>query len=180
MTEAELKSGVCKLVSQKAASFRPFAENFAKQRFLLYGTEFGANAEETEALQQIAAGIRCDITQDDNSVSIDIDFDTGDRGNYLEVVEDGMDAPLTGGHNGIVTNPDGSTRPSRVPEQLWGNPIDAYAKSGSEVLDEVKMMLKDLFSNRIREIVSESKPEIARMAKPLVAQEVHDAISETR
>lgn len=162
------------LVAKKMEPFEHFAESFAKQRFLLYSTEFGTNAEETEALQRIAAEIRCDIAQSDGGVSIDIDFDTGDRGNYLEVVEEGMDAPLTGGHNGVVTNPDGSTRPSNVPEQLWGNPIDSYAKSGSEVLEEVRMMLKDLFTSRVREVVSESKPELARMAKAYVVQEIHD------
>lgn len=162
------------IIAQKMTTFQPFAESFAKQRFLLYSAEFGTNDEETEALQKIAAAIKCKIVRSDSGVSLDIDFDDGDQGNYLEVIEHGMDAPLTGGHNGVVTNPDGSTEPSQVPEQLWGNPIDSYAKSGSEVMDEVKMMLKDLFTSRVREVVSESKPELAQLAKTQVLQEIRD------
>lgn len=169
----ELNVAFREIVTKKMFPFEHFAQTFAQQRFLLYSTEFGTNTEETEALQQIAAAIRCNIEQSDGGVSIYIDFDAGDRGNYLEVVEEGMDAPLTGGHNGVVANPDGSTLPSNVPEHLWGNPIDSYAKSGSEVLEEVKMMLKDLFTARVREVVSESKPELAKMAKEYVAQEIH-------
>lgn len=171
-----LQNQICNLIAGKAESFQPFAESFAKQRFLLYSSEFGTNAEEIEALQKIASVITVKISRSGTEVNLDFDFDNGDRGNYLEVIEDGMDAPLTGGHNGIVTNPDGSTRPSNVPEQLWGNPIDSYAKSGSEVIDEVKMMLKDLFTNRIREIVSENKGEIARLAKSEIVQEIQSVL----
>lgn len=175
MTEDELQQRFIETIAKKAKPFQPFAQNFAKQRFLLYSTEFATNAEETEALQKIADGIRCRVEKSGEGVSVEIDFDAGDRGNYLEVVEEGMDAPLTGGHSGIVTTPDGSTRPSNVPEQLWGTPIDVYAKSGSEVLDEVKVMLKDLFTNRMKELVTESKPELAMLAKDYIRQEIRHA-----
>ena len=169
---SNLQRDMCSLIASRAKEFQDFAESFARSRFLLHSTEFGQNNEETEALQNIAAGIKCEIVQSDSGVSLSIDFDDGDTGEYLDVVEHGMPPPLTGGRGGIVTNPDGSTYPSRVPKQLWGNPIDEYAKTGSDVLDEVKMMLKDLFTQRVKEITSECKPELTKLAKSYVTQEI--------
>ena len=168
----QYKEAVISLIAGKAQSFQPFAESFAKSRFLLYSVEFGQNEEEAAALQQIADGIQCRIASTDGGIDLTIDFDNGDRGEYLDVIEGGMDAPLTGGHGGIVTNPDGTTRPSLVPEPLWGNPIDEYAKAGSDVCEEVRMMLKDLFADRVREIVSECKPMIAQAARKEIVQEI--------
>jgi hypothetical protein len=60
---------------------------------MLRSSEYGDNEEEIAALQNIAENIKCTVETSDGGVSLNIDFDNGDRGNYLEVVENGMPAP---------------------------------------------------------------------------------------
>ena len=88
-----------------------------------------------------------------------------------------MPAPVTGGAGGFVHNPDGSVETSEVPPTLWGNPIPEFAKTGSDVLDEVKHMLEQLFFDEVQNIVQDSKQEIAAIAKAYVEQELHAALS---
>jgi len=72
---------------------------------------------------------------------------------------------LSGGRNGTVTEPDGTVRPTNVPQQLWGTPLPEYAKQPNAVSDGIKQMLQSLVPSWIRETVSDSKNEIARLAK---------------
>lgn len=133
-------SVIIALIASKAQDYQSMAENFAKSRFLLASIEYGQNEDETRALEKIASGIKCKISQTESGITMDIDFDGNDAGNYLEIIESGMPAPVTGGAGGFVHNPDGSTETSKVPPELWGNPIPEFAKSGSDVLGEVKNM----------------------------------------
>ena len=103
---------------------------------------------------------------------MDVDYDDNDTGNYLNIIQNGMPAPVTGGAGGFVHNPDGSTETSKVPPELWGNVIPQFAKSGSDVLGEVRNMLSQLFADEVKTIVSNSKSEIAAIAKSYILQEM--------
>lgn len=148
------------------------AENFARSRFLLAAMEYGQNEDESSAQEKIASGIKCRIEQTESGLSLDIDYDDNDTGNYLNIIQNGMPAPVTGGAGGFVHNPDGSTETSKVPPELWGNVIPQFAKSGSDVLGEVRNMLSQLFADEVRAIVSDSKSEIAAIAKSYILQEM--------
>jgi hypothetical protein len=132
---------------------------------MLRSSEYGDNDEEMKALEDIANGIKCRVESTEEGLSLAIDYEYEDPGDYLSVIEDGMSAPLTGGNNGIVTNPDGSTRQSEVPPELWGNPIEEYSEAGSEIKDEIHAMVSDLFASYVETLVSESRSEIAEIAK---------------
>lgn len=168
----EIQKTITSVQCSKAKDFEMTAEAFARSRFMVRSSEYGENVDEMEALQKIADGIKCRVEQSDSGISQAIDFDDNDRGNYLEVIEEGMSAPLTGGDNGIVTEPDGSTRQSNVPERLWGNPIEEYSKQGSEILEEIRMMLQDLFRTYIQELISDSRSELVNIARNYVVQEL--------
>lgn len=132
---------------------------------MVLSSVYGQNSEELSAMEKIASQIRCEVTLSGNGISLSIDYEGGDSGDYLDIIQHGMPAPLTGGQGGIVTNPDGSTRQSNVPEELWGNPIDEYAKAGTDVQGEIEQMLNTLFSEEVRSIASSSSAEIAAIAK---------------
>ena len=168
---------VISLIANKAQGYQTMAQNFAKSRFLLAAIEYGQNEDETEALEKIADGIKCIITPTSAGVTLDVDFDDSDQGNYLEIIQHGMPAPVTGGAGGFVHNPDGSVETSEVPPSLWGNPIPEFAKTGSDVMEEVKTMLKQLFTDEVNNIVRDSREEIATIAKTYVEQELQAALS---
>lgn len=175
MTETELKAQVAALIANKAKDLVPLMEEFAKSRFLVAASEYGENEDELEALQKISDAIKCTVADTGSGVSLSIDYDDADHGNYLDIIQNGMGAPLTGGTNGVVREPDGGTRLSKVPEQLWGNPVEEYAKEGFDVIGEMKEMLQKLFADNIRDLVSQSKSEIAGLAKPVIVQELRKA-----
>ena len=166
---------IVRLITEKACEYQTMAQNFARSRFLLAAIEYGQNEEETKALEKIAGGIRCAIAPSATGVSLDIDFDDKDQGNYLEIIEHGMPAPITGGEGGFVHNPDGSIETSNVPPELWGEPIPEYAKAGSSTLEEVKAMLSQLFADEVQRITKESKQEIAGIAKEYLISEINAA-----
>ena len=169
-------SAVISLIASKAQGYRSMAEGFARSRFQLASIEYGQNEDEMLALEKIAAGIKCNIEQTATGVSLNIDFDDKDQGNYLEIIEHGMPAPVTGGAGGFVHNPDGSTETSKVPPELWGKPIPEFAKTGSDVLGEVKTMLSDLFFEEVRHVVAASNYEIAAQAKDYVLKELKSVL----
>lgn len=176
MSKDQLQAQVSALIGNKAKGLEPMLKAFAQSRFLVAASEYGENEKELDALNMISEAIQCTVVSTGSGVSLEIDFDDGDKGNYLEIIQDGMSAPLTGGTNGTVRNPDGSVQRSAVPEQLWGNPIEEYAESGSDVLEDVKALLKDLFTSNVRDLVSQSRKEISSIAKDAVMQELRKAL----
>jgi hypothetical protein len=152
------------------------AESFAKSRFLLAAIEYGQNDAEMEALLKIADGIKCTIKPSATGVTLSVDYNDKDQGNYLEIIEEGMPAPYAGGDGGIVHNPDGTFEKSDVDPRLWGTRLDFLAKPGSDTLAEVNRMLADLFRDEVETIVSESRPEIAAIAKDYVMRELREVM----
>lgn len=154
--EVKLRS----LIAERSRGFKTVGEAFAKTRFMVAASEYGDNPDEQHALAQISDAFRCDIVATPEGVRLMFDTDNNDPGNYLSIVEGGMPPPLSGGNNGIVTLPDGSTRRSRVPEQLQGQPIEEYAEPASDIMDELETMLGDLFADYVNNAVDESKSDI--------------------
>lgn len=154
--EVKLRS----LIAERSRGFKTVGEAFAKTRFMVAASEYGDNPDEQHALAQISDAFRCDIVATSEGVRLMFDTDNNDPGNYLSIVEGGMPPPLSGGNNGIVTLPDGSTRRSRVPEQLQGQPIEEYAEPASDIMDELETMLGDLFADYVNNAVDESKSDI--------------------
>ena len=169
-------ASIINLVAQKAKAYEPIARNFAQSRFLLASIEYGQNEEEIDALQKIAEGIQCKISASETGVSQDIDFDDNDSGNYLEIIDQGMPAPLAGGSGGFAHNPDGSVYRSLYPEHLWGSPLEELSKPGSDTLDEVRKMLSQLFADEVRNIIAESKSDIAAIAKRGIVDEINSIL----
>lgn len=169
---SELQNNVMALQMDRVKNFEFAAEAFARSRFMLRTSEYGDNEEEVSALQDIAENIKCTVETSGDGVSLNIDFDSGDKGDYLEIIENGMPAPQTGGKGGVVTNPDGSTRLSEVPQQLWGNPIEEYSEQGSEILQEIKTMLTSLFKTYVEDVISDCRSEITKIAKEYVENEL--------
>ena len=166
--EVKLRS----LIAERSRGFKTVGEAFAKTRFMIAASEYGDNPDEQHALAQISDAFRCDIVATSEGVRLMFDTDNNDPGNYLSIVEGGMPPPLSGGNNGIVTLPDGSTRPSRVPEQLQGQPVEEYAEPASEIMEQLTSMLRDLFADYVRNVIHESKKDIAIQAQQLVEQKI--------
>lgn len=157
------------LVAAKSKGFKMIGEAFAKTRFMVAASEYGDNPDEQHALAQISDAFRCDVVETAEGVRLVFDTDNGDPGNYLNIIEEGMPPPLSGGNNGIVTLPDGSTRPSRVPEQLHGQPIEEYAEPASDVINELETMLGDLFADHVHNVIGESRNEIISYTQHVIS-----------
>lgn len=85
---------------------------------------------------------------------------------YIEIIEEGMDAPLSGGSGGLAKNPDGTMYASKVPVQLWGTEIPEYAKEPNPVSEGIHSMLMSLVPEWINDTCNSCKPEIAEILKP--------------
>ena len=161
---------ITEIIAEDIFAFQNTATEFAKSRFLALAEEFNENEKEAAEIQKIANFIKCIIFLKGDSFSLKIDLKDSSS-NYLEIIDTGMDAPLAGGHGGIAVNPDGSIYRSQVPTELWGTRLDALAEEGIDVLGEIKRMLTDLFKDHIAQVISQSKPKIAELAKKHILQE---------
>ncbi len=151
-------SEIMNILLPRVQEFKDTAINFAKSRFVVAADEFGSNSEERAELDSIAESISVEIFSDGgNSVGMNIKYG---HSPYLDIIQNGMPAPLSGGDGGMVTEPDGSQRPSLVPEQLQGQTLPEYSKTGKDVMGEVATMMQDLFKAAVQEAVSNSKQDI--------------------
>ena len=168
---------IVSVICDAAKEFEDFAISFAKSRFLIASIDngFAENDDENIALQKIAEGIRCSVYQNGTSIALDIDY-TKDDGNYLELETNGQPAPYAGGSGGNVKFPDGHVEKSNVDPRFWGTRLDYLARPGSDVLQEVRMMLKDLFTQRIHEVIQEQRSEIIAAVKSEIVNEIKSAI----
>ena len=153
---------IVSIVMPKISGWQTTAINFAKSRFLVAASEFGMNDKESAELMNIADTISIEIFSEGKSVGININYG---HSKYLDVIQNGMPAPLTGGDGGVAHNPDGSTYNSQVNPNFWGQPIESFAKQGEDVMGEISTMIKDLFRNELTMCVDESKSEITDAVK---------------
>lgn len=153
---------IVSIVLPKVQSWQSTAINFASTRFLVAASEFGMNDKESAELLKIAEGIQCEIFANGSSIGLNITYG---HSPYLDIIQNGMPAPLSGGDGGIAHNPDNSTYTSAVPANLQGQVLEGFAKEGEDVMGEVAMMLRDLFRDEVQSAVGESKTEIAEAFK---------------
>ena len=84
------------------------------------------NEKEQAEYEKIAESSNYSLTL--NGTSLALTEQENNVSPFQSIIEQGMDAPLTGGSGGTATNPDGSTYTSQVPEPLQGYPIPEYAR----------------------------------------------------
>lgn len=153
---------IVSIIMPKISGWQMTAINFAKSRFLVAASEYGMNDKESAELMNIADGITIEIFQEGNSVGMNINYG---QSPYLDIIQNGMPAPLTGGDGGTAHNPDGSTYQSNVPVILQGQPIESFAKQGEDVMGEIGTMISDLFRQEIIACVDESHAELGEALK---------------
>lgn len=171
------------LIAAELQNFIPFAENLGKTRFLVYESAIAAPAEDgaAEAMEQaemeaIADAFRCEILQSDNSFMLNFYMDERNPGGFLEIVDAGMGAPLAGGNSGTSTTPSGSTYPSPTPQYLWDEPVPGYAKPATGVIEEIRTMLRTIFTEFLQEVVAAAKAQFMEMLKQYVAEKIGAAV----
>lgn len=120
------------------------------------------NEKELAEYEKIADSYEYSVIQNGSSVSFVRKQRT--ESPYQKIIEEGMPAPLSGGEGGTVTEPDGSTRPSLVPEQLQGQELPWYAKDPNPISEEAETMLETLTAQWVEETIDESQDEIAEEA----------------
>lgn len=170
------KNQIVSLVGSKLNDFIITAVNFGKSRFMVYQSEYGKNEKEVAAMQDIAEGFRCEIHQEGNSFTLMFYFDENDPGGYLHIIDAGMPTPLLGGDRGTAHNPDGTTYLSKVDINLWGQPANRpedLAKPASGVINEIKVMLADLFNQYFQDVLAQSEDQIMKLVK----QEAQERLS---
>lgn len=164
------------LIAGNLQAFVPFAENLGKSRFLVYESEIGAPDEKAGAIameqmemEAIADAFRCEIVQSDNQFSLNFYMEERNPGGFLEIVDAGMGAPLAGGTEGTSRAPDGSTYTSPTPEPRWHEPVPGYEKPGTGVIEEIRTMLRDAFSEFMQEVITRAKAQFMEQLKAYVA-----------
>ena len=169
---ADIKDIIFGIIASKIESFKELAENFGKSRFLVYKSEMHAPDEsgeahrkEDEEMEAIADSFRCEIKQDGGQFSLFFYMDERNPGGFLEIVDAGMPPPLAGGDNGTSRNPDGSTYPTPTPINRWNEPVPGYAKPATGVINEIHIMLSDLFRIALSEAIESSKEQISQIIK---------------
>lgn len=171
------------IIKSKMSGFEQFAESFGKQRFLVYKSEVHAPAEKAMAhikedteMEAIADAFKCEIVQTDGTFTLFFYFDERNPGNFLEIVDAGMPPPLAGGHRGISKNPDGSTYKTPTPIERWLDEVPGYAKPATGVINEIRMMLSDLFRSEMNEAIESAKQDILQLVKDYTAERMRAAI----
>lgn len=171
------------IIMSKLSGFEQFAENFGKQRFLVYKSEIQAPDENGEArdkeiseMEAIADEFKCEVIQEGGKLTLRFYFDKHNPGGFLEIVDGGMPAPLAGGDHGTSHNPDGSTYPSPTPYQRWDDPVPGYAKPATGVINEIKTMLADLFKSEVSDAIDSGKKEILQLVKNYTAERIRSVI----
>ncbi len=176
---APTKQDFIAIIQSKISGFEQFAENFGKQRFLVYKSEIQAPGEknlalikEEQEMEAIADAFKCQISQEDGKFTLHFYFDEHNPGGFLEIVDAGMPAPLAGGDHGTSHNPDGSTYESPTPYQRWNEPVPDYAKPATGVISEIRMMLADLFRSEVNDAIAAGKKEMLQLVKNYTSERI--------
>jgi len=140
-------------------SYKTTLIEFAKSRFLVAAQEFGMNEKETAELSAIADSINVEIVSGGSSIDFNITFGTSP---YLDIIQNGMPAPLSGGNGGIATNPDGTSYVSDVPIPFQGEPIESFSKTGQDVIGEIGTMAVNIGRDIVSDAANAANTEIAQ------------------
>lgn len=156
------KIDVISPIMSKLSGYESQAEQIGRSRLMIYCMDIGANPEEQKEIERIANSFKYEVSNSGDEIEL--------RRMYLQspfedIIENGMPAPYTGGEGGLVHLPDGSTRPSNVPEQLWGYELPWYAKQRSSAFSEMDTMQRSLFSQAVKDAVHASRSEYAEQVR---------------
>lgn len=165
----DIQKEVNALILSKVGAYELIATQFAKSRFLVQTQQYGTNQDQLDQLMKLQQSVYVKVSVKDNSISFKLDFQNPSP--YLHIIQMGMPPPLTGGKDGIVTMPDGSTRPTNVPQSLWGQPIPQYAKPAKDVIGNINTMLMQLISQFVHQCIQNSQAQIAALVKKEVMLE---------
>ncbi len=178
---APKQSDYIAIIKSKISGFEQLAENFGKERFMVYASEIQAPDEDANAFEKeraemeaIADAFKCEIQVNENTFTLFFHFDERNPGNFLEIVDAGMPAPLAGGDHGVSHNPDGSTYASPTPIQQWDEPVPGYAKPETGVINEIRTMLSDLFRAELGEAIATGKQEMLQLVKDYTAERIRN------
>lgn len=132
------------------------------------------NEKEAAEYEKIADNIKYVVVQ--NGASVSFVLKIAEHVPFQEVIEEGMPAPLSGGNNGLVTEPNGDTHISNVPSQLWGTELTWYAKAPNPITEEANKMLATLAPDMIRAAVSACNGRITKEAASYFKSEILAAL----
>ena len=168
-------------IVSKLSGFEQFAESFGKERFLVYKSEIQAPEEKADArireeaeMEAIADAFKCEIIQEESRLTLFFYFNERNPGHFLEIVDAGMEPPLAGGDHGISHNPDGSTYRTPTPKSRWETPVPGYAKPATGVINEIRIMLSDLFRAAVNEAIVSAKQNMLQSVKNYVSERIHN------
>lgn len=133
---------------------------------------FTDNAEELAATNALFDSLLPETSIANGSISFSISNPDSEWG---ETIEHGTD-PVAGGQGGMVTHPDGSQEPSRVPPQLWGTPLPWLQTAGTMWLDNVMTKARTLIPERVTSVISEYSSEIGEAIAPYITERLAAAL----
>ena len=166
-------AAVAEIIVRKGQHIPEQAQRIAALEFAS-GASMARNEEEQAECEKIAHSFKYEFVQSEGSVVFREKKENVSP--YEEILEKGMNAPLSGGDNGMVTEPDGTRRPSLVPPQLWGQELHEYAKDPDPSFNNIQIKLQDLVPAWINDVVEDSKPEIADLLKPEIVKQLQSAL----
>ena len=165
-------SDVVGIVASKLSGYETTAEQICRSRFMICCLDEGLNDVEKEEVIKISNSFRYYKKITGNEIQLGREYL---QSPYNEIIENGMPAPYTGGTGGLVHMPDGSTKPSNVPIQLWGQEIPEYAKAGTSAFEETDKIQQTLFPQEVRNAVQGSHSELTQLAKKDILKQIKQA-----
>lgn len=170
-----LSSDIVSIAESKLSGYDSEAEQVGRSRFMILCMDMGANPEEVAEIEKIADSFRYTVIKEGDELQLSREVC---QSPYAEIIENGMPAPYTGGEGGLVHMPDGTTRASNVPVQLWGHELPEYAKAGTSAFEEMDLMQKTLFPQAVRDAVQASRQEYSEIAKQEILKRITQVRSE--
>lgn len=160
------------IIASRLSDYPIEAEQVGRTRFMVLCMDIGANPDEVAEIEKIANSFRYVFSKEGDEVQLSREVC---QSPYAEIIENGMSAPLTGGEGGLVHMPDGTTRRSNVPEQLWGHELPEYAKKGTGAFEEMDRMQRTLFPQAARDAAQASRSDFSVLAKKKMIEEIKQA-----
>ena len=143
-----------------------FFTNLAQSERSKEAGEYKDNAEEAAATDAEIAATKVIVSFDGHTVRLQL-ITSGSM--WDSISTEGKGTALIGGSGGTVTEPDGSTRQSNVPPQLWGTTtVEDSAEPASPWRDNFMKMVQTLLPSQVQDIISSSKAFIADAIKPQI------------
>lgn len=141
-----------------------FFTNLAQSERSKESGEYKDNPEEAAAMDQEISNTKVDVIFDGSNVTLQLST-SGSL--WDDVSTEGKGTAYIGGDSGTVTEPDGSTRMSNVPEQLWGTrPVEDSSEPASPWKENFRKMAESLLYGQVEDIIQSAKAQIAEAAKP--------------